>query len=182
MADEKTQDSTDVSFAAEPRLQAETSPDGGPTTIEFDAEPDLAEPKRSAAQTLKDEAGKLGSQAAERARAFAGEGKERATGALDELSKMMSDAAGTVDEKLGEDYGRYARSAADSISGFAEALREKQVDELVEDARNFVRSSPAVAIGVAAALGFVVARLIKSGVDAAADFADRDETDGKGKG
>ena len=37
------------------------------------------------------------------------------------------------------------------------------MDELVEDLRGFVRKSPAVAIGAAVGLGFVLARLAKAG-------------------
>lgn len=128
-----------------------------------------ADAKRDAKTTIKEEAGKLGTQAADKARSFAGDGKAKASGALDEFSRMMNDAAGTVDEKLGEQYGQYARSAAQSIGGFADTLRSKEVDELLDDARAFVRKSPAVAIGTAAALGFVLARIIKAGVDADAD-------------
>ncbi len=131
--------------------------------------------KRSAADTIREEAGKLGTQAAERARAFAGEGKDRATGALDEVAKMMASAADDVDARLGEQYGRYARSAAEGISSFSESLRGKEVDELVDEVGAFVRKSPAVAVGIAAGVGFVLARLIKSGVDAASDAADKDK-------
>lgn len=133
------------------------------------------ESRRSTADTLRDEASKFGSQAAERARGLAGEGKDRATDALDQVAKLMENAAGDVDEKLGADYGKYARSAAQGISGFADTLRGKQVDELLDDAADFVRKSPVIAVGTAAAIGFVLARLIKSGIDAAADAADRDE-------
>lgn len=126
----------------------------------------------SATNKLREEASKLGSQAAERARALAGEGKEKATGALDEVASMMKSAANDVDARLGENYGKYARSAADGIANFAESLRGKEVDDLVADVTAFVRKSPAVAVGVAAGLGFVLARLIKSGVDAASDAGD----------
>ncbi|MEH3039509.1 MAG: hypothetical protein PGN21_05530 [Sphingomonas paucimobilis] len=118
-----------------------------------------------AKQTLKDEASKLSAKATEKARGFADEGKARATGALDEFSKLMEDAAGTVDEKLGEQYGQYARSAAKAISGFSDGLRGKEVEDLLADASDFVRKSPAIAIGTAAALGFVLARIVKAGVD-----------------
>jgi ElaB/YqjD/DUF883 family membrane-anchored ribosome-binding protein len=137
--------------------------------------------KRSAADAIREEVGKYGSQAAERARSLAGEGKDKATEALDEVAKMMKSAAGDVDDKLGEDYGRYARSAAEGISGFAETLRGKQVDEIFEDVGALVKKSPVIAIGTAAAIGFVLARLIKSGIDAASDLADRDEPAGPAK-
>ena len=141
----------------------------------LDAEEVTVETKRSAADTLREEAGKLGSQAADRARGLAGEGKDRASGALDEVAKMLNNAAGDVDERLGAEYGRYARSAADGISGFAETLRGKQVDDIVADATALVKKSPVIAIGAAAAIGFVLARLIKSGIDAAADLGDADD-------
>jgi len=131
------------------------------------------ETKRSATDTFREEAGKLGTQAAEKARAFAGEGKDRASTALDEVAKMLHSAAGDVDEKLGSDYGRYARSAADGVTSFADTLRGKQVDDLIDDATAFVKKSPVIAIGTAAAIGFVLARLVKSGIDAASDLADR---------
>ena len=131
------------------------------------------EGKRGAADKVREEAGKLAGQAGDKARAFADTGKEKATGALDEFSNLMRDAAGSVDERLGEQYGQYARSAADQISGFAESLRGKQVDDLIGDARDFVRKSPAVAVGIAAGVGFVLARLLKSGLDAAGDLADK---------
>lgn len=141
-------------------------------TIDGTAETAAEETKRSAADTIREKASEIGSEAAERARAFAAEGKDKATGALDEVAKMMQSAAMDVDARLGEQYGKYARSAADGISGFADSLRGKEVDDLVEDVTAFVRKSPAVAVGVAAGLGFVLARLIKSGIDAASDAAD----------
>lgn len=157
-----TASGADVNFTP----SSSTTEDGGAT----------AEKAKGAAQTLKDEAGKLGRQATDKARGLADEGKLRATGALDEFSKMMEDAAGTVDDKLGEQYGQYARSAAQALSGFSDSLRDKDVEELIDDVRGFVRKSPAVAIGTAAALGFVLARVVKAGVDGAADATDTKPT------
>jgi ElaB/YqjD/DUF883 family membrane-anchored ribosome-binding protein len=122
---------------------------------------------RSAKETIKAEASKLGGQAAEKARGFAGEGKAKASGAINEFARLMEDAAGQVDEKIGAQYGQYARSAAQSLGGFADQIDAKDVDELLEDVRGFVRKSPAIAIGTAAALGFVLARVIKAGIDPA---------------
>lgn len=114
---------------------------------------------------IKDGASKIGAQAADKARLFAEDGKARAGGALDQLSQMLTEAAGNVDDKLGEQYGQYARTAATSVQQFSETLKGKDVDELVETGREFVRKSPAIAIGVAAAAGFVLARLLQSGLD-----------------
>ena len=127
--------------------------------------------KPNATQALKDNVIKFANDAGEKAKGYAEDGKSRAGTALDELAKMLQEAAGTVDEKVGEQYGQYARGAADSVSGFSDSLKAKNLDDLIEDARGFVKKSPAIAIGTAAALGFVLVRLIKAGIDA----ADRDE-------
>lgn len=142
------------------------------TLTEEPAAAETASAKPNPADQIRDAAGKLGSEAADRARSFAGEGKDRATGALDEVAKMFEGAALDVDARLGEQYGQYARSAAQGISNFSESLRGKDVDDLVADATAFVKKSPVIAVGAAAAIGFVIARLIKSGIDAAADAGD----------
>jgi len=103
-------------------------------------------------------------QATDKARDLAQTGKDRATSALDSLVQTVEDAASEIDEKLGSQYGDYARRAAVSIGNFSESFRDKDVDELFNDARELVKRSPAVAIGAAAALGFVVARLARSGL------------------
>lgn len=118
-----------------------------------------------AKQTVKDYSSKYGAQATDRIRTLADTGKERAVGGLDQLSQMIQDAAGQVDDKLGAQYGEYARSAAGAVSNFSEQLKGKDVDQLLDEAREFVRKSPGVAVGVAAALGFAVARIVQSGLD-----------------
>ncbi|MBU3076386.1 hypothetical protein [Sphingomonas quercus] len=105
----------------------------------------------------------LRGQAGDRARAFAEQGKERATTALEGVSRMIGEAAGQVDEKVGREYGDYARRAQAAIEGLATTLRDKDVDALFDDARDLVKKSPAIAIGAAAVVGFALVRLIKSG-------------------
>ena len=116
-------------------------------------------------QQLRDGVESVRQQAGDRVRTYAETGKEKATTALQDLSQMVGEAAETIDDKLGAQYGDYARRAADSVSGLADTLRNKEVDELFDDARNVVRKSPGVAIGVAAVVGFTLVRLIKAGLD-----------------
>jgi ElaB/YqjD/DUF883 family membrane-anchored ribosome-binding protein len=106
----------------------------------------------------------LKGQATDKVRAFAEAGKDRATSALDELVKMIEDAAGEVDGRLGSQYGDYARSAANGLGSFSDSFKDKDVDQLFDEARDLVKKSPGVAIGIAAALGFVVARVARSGL------------------
>jgi ElaB/YqjD/DUF883 family membrane-anchored ribosome-binding protein len=165
MADETTSNSADALI--QNTAGAAAGADQAVANGDAPAEGESASTTKRATETIREEASKIGSEAKERARAFANDGKARASGALDEMANLMRSAAGDVDAKLGEDYGRYARSAADGVAGFAESLRGKEIDDLIAEAGEFVKKSPAIAVGTAAALGFVMARLIKSGIDAA---------------
>lgn len=127
---------------------------------------------RQATASVKKEAGTLKRKAADKAHSLADQGKAAATDRLDDFSRLIDDAAGQVDDRLGSQYGDYARSAANSVASLASTLRGKEVDDLVTDARDFVKKSPVIAIGAAAAIGFVLARLVKAGIDAADEAAD----------
>jgi ElaB/YqjD/DUF883 family membrane-anchored ribosome-binding protein len=116
----------------------------------------------------------LRDQAGGKVRTFAEDGKSRATDVLEELSRVVADTAESIDERLGNNYGEYARKAADSVAGLAENLRSRDVDELYDNVRSAVRKSPGVAIGIAAVVGFTLVRLIKAGLP--------DETEGTNKG
>lgn len=106
----------------------------------------------------------LSGQAGERARGLVTQGLERTSEALANVSKMIGDTAAGIDERLGSEYGDYARRAAGAIENTANTIAEKDPDELIEDTRNFVRNSPGVALAGAAVVGFVVARLFKTGL------------------
>lgn len=100
-------------------------------------------------------------EAKTKATELAYEGKAKASEAIAGLSRVVSENAGTLDEKLGAKYGDYARSTADSLEKFSQSLDAKSVEELGEDAREFVRKSPATAVGLAAVAGFLVARIFR---------------------
>ncbi|MBF9150200.1 hypothetical protein [Novosphingobium jiangmenense] len=112
-----------------------------------------------------DEAKVYAGQAKEKGAALAVEGKARASDALGTLGKTISDTAATIDEKLGVQYGDYARTAARSLQETAAKLEAKDLAELGDDVKEFVRKSPGVAIGVAAIAGFAIARMLSGGSD-----------------
>jgi len=136
-----------------------TEGSGADTTPPISAIDEGSEGTRGAFFDRVDE---LRGQATDRARELAQTGKDRAASTLDSLVQTVEDAASEIDEKLGSQYGDYARRAAEHIGSFTDSFRDKDIDSLFNDARDFVKKSPAVAIGAAAALGFVVARLARS--------------------
>ncbi|MDQ3078002.1 MAG: hypothetical protein M3Q83_04070 [Pseudomonadota bacterium] len=121
--------------------------------------------RAKAVESLRSGGEKLSGQAADKARGFVGQGLERSSEALANVSKLVGDTAAQLDERLGQQYGDYARSAATSIEETASRLASKDADELIDDTRDFVRKSPGVALAGAAVLGFALVRLVKSGLD-----------------
>lgn len=189
MADQRTADlpeGTDTVIEPENVGAIETDPaaeDQGGQTITIDdtalvEERKIAAPKGNAevqvtgsgsaegglAGRLRSSREKFASQAGDKARGLVSQGLERTSEALANVAKMVGDTADGIDERLGEDYGDYARRAAGSIENVANAIAEKDPDELIDDTRNFVRNSPGIALAGAAVVGFVVARLLKSGL------------------
>ena len=118
-----------------------------------------------AVDKLRSGTDKLSGQAAEKARGFVGQGLERSSEALANVSKLIGDTADGLDDRLGAEYGDYARKAAGAIEDAANKLAAKDADELIDDTREFVRKSPGVALAGAAIVGFALVRLVKSGLD-----------------
>jgi ElaB/YqjD/DUF883 family membrane-anchored ribosome-binding protein len=129
-------------------------------------------PETGLADRLRGSREKLASQAGDKARGLVTQGLERTAEALANVSKMVGDTADGIEDRLGPEYGDYARRAASTIENAANTIAEKNPDELIDDTRNFVRNSPGIALAGAAVVGFVVARLLKSGL-----ATDKDEDD-----
>ena len=119
---------------------------------------------------VKTGGGKLSGQAADKARGLVGQGLARSSEAIGNVGKLIGDTATGLDERLGSDYGDYARKAASTLDDVAGKLANKDADELIDDTRQFVRKSPGIALAGAAIVGFALARLVKTGLD-----SDRDD-------
>jgi len=105
--------------------------------------------------------GSLSTDAKSKAGDLAYEGKAKASEALSSLSRLVAENASTVDDKLGAKYGDYVRTASKSLQDGADRLNQRSVDELGEDARAFVRTSPGTAVGLAAIAGYMFARVLR---------------------
>lgn len=131
-------------------------------TSEAKVRSDEARDKAGAyAADAKDKANAYAAEARTKATELALEGKARTSQAMTGLSRLIDENVHLIDEKVGAQYGDYARSASKSIHDAAARLDEKSLDELGEDAKEFVRQSPGLAIGMAVAAGFLVGRMFK---------------------
>ncbi len=123
---------------------------------------------------VREGSNKLAEQAADKTRGLVGQGLERSSEALANVSKLVGGTAEGIEERLGADYGEYARKAANAIEDVANKLASKDPDELIDDTRDFVRKGPGVALAGAAIVGFALARLVKSGLDGGKSRDDSD--------
>lgn len=117
---------------------------------------------RARSEDWVDEAKTYGRKARVKGKELAVEGKARASDAIASLGKVVSDNAGQIDERLGTQYGDYARTASRSLQETAARIDAKNIDELGDDAREFVRKSPGLAVGLAAVAGYMIARVFRS--------------------
>lgn len=117
----------------------------------------------AASSDVAEEAKAKGQQAKDKAFELANEGKAKASTAISGISKIVTENAPVIDEKVGPKYGDYARSAAKSIQDAADWVEKKDLVELGEDAKEFVRKSPGLAVGLAAVAGFMLARVFRGG-------------------
>ena len=155
----------DTALVDEKNIPAPSSAASRSLTGSTSAESGLADRLRTGRERLANQAG-------DKARGLVTQGLERTSETLANVAKMVSDTAPGIDERLGGEYGEYARRAAGAIENVANSIAQKDPDELIEDTRTFVRNSPGIALAGAAVVGFVIARLLKTGL-----ARDEDEED-----
>jgi ElaB/YqjD/DUF883 family membrane-anchored ribosome-binding protein len=134
---------------------------------------------------VREQASKLADEAIEQARSAASEGKARAAQALSGVASAAREAADKLsDNPNAAPVGKFATQAADAIERFAGNLRDRDVDQLVDDVVGYVKRNPAIAVGAAVAVGFAIARLLRgSGSGGERDpYADLGDDDGAWRG
>jgi ElaB/YqjD/DUF883 family membrane-anchored ribosome-binding protein len=113
---------------------------------------------RDRSQDYSQQAKEYSLQAKTKVSELAVDGKTKASEALRSLSTLINDNAASVDGSLGAKYGDYARTASQSLTSAADKLDQKSVEELGEDTREYIRTNPGTAVGIAALAGFLIAR------------------------
>src|SRR3954447_14974488 len=145
MADQRTADlpegtDTIIQGAAEPENSGAIATDragddeeGATLTIEKDAlvtDDDSSRGSGRLPDRLRNGREQLASQAGDKARGLVTQGLERTAEALANVSKMVGDTADGIEDRLGPEYGDYARRAAGAIENAANTIAEKDPDEL----------------------------------------------------
>ena len=101
--------------------------------------------------------------------------KNRGINALGSVAQAVRSTTSTLREEKHDTIAGYAEQAAGQIEQWSQRLREKDINELLEDMHRLARRQPAVFIGSAFGIGLLAARFLKSSRPQDA-YAGRSET------
>ena len=91
--------------------------------------------------------------------------KDRATDSLGSVAQAVRQSTSQLREQRHDTIAQYIEQAANQLDRLSTRLREKNVNELLNDAQRVARQRPALFIGSAFALGLIGARFLKSSAD-----------------
>jgi ElaB/YqjD/DUF883 family membrane-anchored ribosome-binding protein len=118
---------------------------------------------------IKGVAGTLTSFAGDEVRRFADRQVDAGADMVGQVAQSVRAAADSLDQELPQ-LGGLVREAADRAEELAETVRGQSASDLMETAADFARRRPAVLLGAAAAVGFVLYRVLT-----AAPLTDEDD-------
>jgi ElaB/YqjD/DUF883 family membrane-anchored ribosome-binding protein len=113
------------------------------------------------ASDLVESAKEIASQAGDRLQKTMAQQKGAGAEYVGNLAQTMRRAAGEFDADVPL-AATYIRKAADQVTNAADALREGNLNDLVEGAQSFARNQPTAFLGLAVLAGFGVVRFLKS--------------------
>lgn len=120
---------------------------------------------RDQAQTATDktrrESSKVAREIKDRARGFAETRKQAGAERLTSIAGAIERASQDLESESPQAAG-YIRDAADSMRHMSSVLRDRPVEELVSDARDFARRQPVLVFGGALLAGLAVSRFLMS--------------------
>jgi hypothetical protein len=133
-----------------------------------DLKDQASELTQKATDTVKTQAGNLSDQAKEVAsgageKLLASVSDQKAAGAdyVGNFANIIRRTAYEFDTEMPQ-AGHYIRKAAAQIENVSEAMRNKNMSEIVGNVQNFARKQPTAFFGAAVLLGFAAVRFLKS--------------------
>jgi hypothetical protein len=101
--------------------------------------------------------------------------QQRVTSRVDEQKNRAADGLGGIADAIrsasselrmeNETLAQYVDVASDQLRSFADQIRQRGVNEILDDVNQFARRRPALFIGGAFLLGIGIARFLKSSAD-----------------
>lgn len=116
------------------------------------------------AQQLRAQGGRLRDLGVTKMTELAETGKEQFASKLNDVAEVIESVVEPVEEAYGSSVGEYVRSASSKVRSISDDLQNKSVEDLVSASRSAIGNNAGLAIGTAALLGFVAARVAKGGL------------------
>lgn len=113
-------------------------------------------------QKLMEKSDQFRSKTKDQARSAVSERKGKTADALTNVAQALRQTAQQLQGQQQASVARYADKAAGKVESLSNYLRNKDVDNLLDDAERFVHRQPALFLGGAFAAGFVLSRFLKS--------------------
>jgi ElaB/YqjD/DUF883 family membrane-anchored ribosome-binding protein len=88
--------------------------------------------------------------------------KERAATSLDDFAQLIRQTGSQLKDQGHAGSSGYAGQIADKLSAVAGSVHEKEIEEILADTESFARQRPAIFLSLAALIGFLLARFLKS--------------------
>ena len=127
--------------------------------------PDIAtgakEKLRETAGQAREQAGRVVDQIREHAESFANEKKAAAAAQIGGLASALRKTAEELDRSE-IPLGNYVERAAESLEDFSESIKERDFGDLLADLEGMARQYPAMFLGSAIIVGFMLVRFLKT--------------------
>ena len=126
---------------------------------------DIKDASLETAESVKNEATKLGNSALASGEAIAREQAEKARDQVAARSDSVETAAHEIASTLGEHsdtLGQYASEFAGTLSSLNDRLKTSSIDDLASDARRIARENPAMFMLGAVTIGAIAARFFQA--------------------
>ncbi len=135
---------------------------GGTTGRTGEAKEQAKQQGQQLTRQAREQADELATRGGEQVKTQLSNQKHEASQRLTPIQTALRETGQQLRKQGQNSTAGYADGAADRVERVAGYLRETEVDEMVDEARGFARSRPAVFLGGALALGFLGARFLKS--------------------
>lgn len=116
----------------------------------------------SPVEQAKSDAGRLSEAARSRTVSYLEERKSQLAGNVVGVANAAREAADRIDAQGSPLMADYVYRAAEGLERFSEVVRHRELSAWMEEVEDFARRQPAVFIGAGVAVGFVLARVLKS--------------------
>lgn len=143
--------------------------------------PEMRDTVQQSAEQMKAEARSAAEAQKQRAVHMASQQKERAIERVNTLAEALRASGDCLRRNQEDRVAEYIERASDRLTSYAERLRDRDLQDMLREARDMARRNPSLFLGGAFAVGFALTRFLKSSRSEAgfgAEFPEQERSTG----